>query len=89
MDCNRPTDLQYRDYSFMAGASARAGFDVFTMSFTVMGLSPRPLMDDPGNVDAEFQPLLVPHVLSASAPLAALRSSWYRAVELSGTSWKP
>ena len=54
-------DLDYRDYSFMAQL-ARAGYDVFTMSHTGYGPSPRPLMDDPCNVDAEFQPLLVPHV---------------------------
>ena len=56
-------DLQYRDYSFMAQL-ARAGFDVFTMSHTGYAPSPRPFMDDPCNVDAEFQPLLVPHVLA-------------------------
>ena len=62
-------DLQYRDYSFMA-VLARAGFDVFTMSHTGYGPSPRPLMDDPCNVDAEFQPLLVPHVLKELQPAA-------------------
>jgi pimeloyl-ACP methyl ester carboxylesterase len=74
-------DLQYRDYSFMA-VLARAGFDVFTMSHTGYGPSPRPLMDDPCNVDAEFQPLLVPHVLKeCCAPrypwkLVSSRSEW-------------
>jgi pimeloyl-ACP methyl ester carboxylesterase len=74
-------DLQYRDYSFMA-ALARAGFDVFTMSHTGYAPSPRPLMDDPCNVDREFQPELVPHVLSDSAPprypykLVSSRSEW-------------
>ena len=74
-------DLQYRDYSFMA-VLARAGFDVFTMSFTGYGPSPRPLMDDPCNVDAEFQPLLVPHVLKELAPprypfkLVSSRTEW-------------
>ena len=63
-------DLAYRDYSFMA-VLARAGYDVFTFSHTGYGPSPRPLMDDPCNVDAEFQPLLVPHVLEG-ADAAAL-----------------
>jgi pimeloyl-ACP methyl ester carboxylesterase len=74
-------DLQYRDYSFMA-ALARAGFDVFTFSHTGYGPSPRPLMDDPCNVDAEFQPLLVPHVLREPCPprypwkLVSSRTEW-------------
>ncbi|MGE5523637.1 MAG: alpha/beta hydrolase [Rhodospirillaceae bacterium] len=74
-------DLAYRDYSFMAQL-ARAGFDVFTMSFTGYGPSPRPLMDDPCNVDAEFKPLLVPHVLKDLSPprypykLVSSRTEW-------------
>ena len=74
-------DLQYRDYSFMA-ALARAGYDVFTMSHTGYGPSPRPLMDDPCNVAAEFQPLLVPHVLKELTPprypykLVSSRTEW-------------
>lgn len=74
-------DLRYRDYSFMAQL-ARAGFDVFTMSHTGYAPSPRPLMDDPHNVDAEFQPLLVPHVLAAPVPprypykLVSSRTEW-------------
>jgi pimeloyl-ACP methyl ester carboxylesterase len=74
-------DLQYQDYSFMA-VLARAGFDVFTMSHTGYGPSPRPLMDDPCNVDSEFQPLLVPHVLKEPSPtrypykLVSSRSEW-------------
>ena len=74
-------DLQYRDYSFMS-VLARAGFDVFTLSHTGYGPSPRPLMDDPCNVDREFQPLLVPHVLNELSPprypykLVSSRSEW-------------
>jgi pimeloyl-ACP methyl ester carboxylesterase len=74
-------DLQYRDYSFMS-VLARAGYDVFTMSHTGYGPSPRPLMDDPCNVDAEFQPLLVPHVLKEPSPprypwkLVSSRTEW-------------
>jgi pimeloyl-ACP methyl ester carboxylesterase len=74
-------DLQYRDYSFMA-AMAHKGFDVFAMSHTGYGPSPRPLMDDPCNVDAEFQPELIPHVLEERAAprypykLVSSRSEW-------------
>jgi pimeloyl-ACP methyl ester carboxylesterase len=74
-------DLQYKDYSFMA-ALAQAGFDVFTMSHTGYAPSPRPFMDDPCNTDAEFQPLLIPHVLEGPcAPrypfkLVSSRSEW-------------
>jgi pimeloyl-ACP methyl ester carboxylesterase len=74
-------DMQYKDYSFMA-ALARADFDVFTMAHTGYAPSPRPLMDDPCNVDAEFQPMLVPHVLKESSPprypfkLVSSRSEW-------------
>ena len=56
-------DLQYKDYSFMS-ALARAGFDVFALSHTGYAPSPQPLMDDPCNVDREFQAELTPHVLS-------------------------
>jgi pimeloyl-ACP methyl ester carboxylesterase len=74
-------DLQYRDYSFMA-ALARRGFDVFAMSHTGYAPSPRPLMDDPCNVDAEFQDELIPHVLKSRSPprypykLVSSRSEW-------------
>lgn len=74
-------DLQYGDYSFMS-VLARAGFDVFTMSHTGYGPSPRPLMDDPCNVDREFQPLLVPRILKELSPprypykLVSSRSEW-------------
>jgi len=60
-------DLDYRDYSFM-DALANAGFDVFAMSHTGYGPSPRPLMDDPCNVDRAFQPELIPHVLKDFQP---------------------
>src|SRR6476619_26306 len=74
-------DLAYRDYSFMAALAAR-GFDVFAMSHTGYAPSPRPLMDDPCNVDAEFQDELIPHVLKARSPprypykLVSSRSEW-------------
>ena len=74
-------DLPYRDYSFMS-ALAQAGYDVFALSHTGYAPSPRPLMDDPCNVDQEFQPQLIPHVLKEpSAPrypykLVSSRSEW-------------
>lgn len=74
-------DLGYRDYSFMA-VLARAGYDVFTMAHTGYAPSPRPLMDDPCNVDAEFQHLLTPHVLARPVPpryphkLVSSRTEW-------------
>ncbi len=74
-------DLQYKDYSFMT-ALARAGFDVFALSHTGYAPSPQPLMDDPCNVDGEFQSELIPHVLSHPAPprypfkLVSSRTEW-------------
>ena len=44
---------------------ARAGFDVFAMTHTAYGASPKPVMDDPCNVDPKQQALLIPHVLKA------------------------
>lgn len=60
-------DLRFRDYSLMA-AIARQGFDVFTFSHTGYAPSPRPRMDDPANVSADFQRELIPHVLDAPCP---------------------
>jgi pimeloyl-ACP methyl ester carboxylesterase len=55
-------DLDYKDYSWMAYL-ARAGFDVFALTHTAYGASPKPMMDDPCNVDPPQQKLLIPHVL--------------------------
>lgn len=57
-------DLDYKDYSWMAYL-ARAGFDVFAMTHTAYGASPKPTMDDPCNVDPKQQKILIPHVLKA------------------------
>jgi pimeloyl-ACP methyl ester carboxylesterase len=59
-------DLEYpqgaNDYSFMR-VLARAGYDVFAMTHTAYGSSPKPMMDDPTNVDPVHQHHLIPHVL--------------------------
>lgn len=74
-------DLDYKDYSFMA-ALARAGFDAFAMTHTGYGASPKPMMDDPCNVDAAFQHLLIPRVLKELCPprypfkLVSSRTEW-------------
>ncbi len=55
-------DVPYRDYSWMEFL-ARAGFDVFAMDMTGYGRSSRPMMDDPCNLAANFQKLVVPKTL--------------------------
>ncbi len=55
-------DLDYRDYSWMMQL-AGAGFDVFAMTHTGYGSSPKPMMDDPCNVAAADQTQLIPRVL--------------------------
>ncbi len=55
-------DLNYKDYSWMEYL-ARAGFDVFALAHTAYGFSPKPGMDDPCNVVASQQKLLIPHVI--------------------------
>lgn len=55
-------DLDFRDYSWMVQL-ARAGFDVFAMTHTGYGSSPKPMMDDPCNVAAPDQAQLIPRVL--------------------------
>lgn len=74
-------DLDYRDYSWM-GQLARAGFDLFAMTHTGYGGSPKPMMDDPCNVDPAYQAQLIPRVLNdACAPrypykLISSRTEW-------------
>ncbi|MGW8182321.1 MAG: alpha/beta hydrolase [Burkholderiales bacterium] len=58
-------DLDFRDYSWMVQL-ARAGFDVFAMTHTGYGSSPKPMMDDPCNVAAPDQPQLIPRVLKVA-----------------------
>ena len=57
-------DLEYKDFSWMEYL-ARAGFDVFALTHTAYGYSPKPYMDDPCNVDPKQQAILIPHVLKA------------------------
>jgi hypothetical protein len=49
----------------IAAALARDGFDVYLMDHTGYGRSPRPMMDNPCNVDPSQQQLLVPNPLAA------------------------
>jgi pimeloyl-ACP methyl ester carboxylesterase len=60
-------DLPFKDYS-AAATFARAGHDCFVLTLTGYGSSPKPMMDDPCNVDAQFQHLLIPHVLKQPTP---------------------
>ena len=62
--CTPAFDLAHEDYSWMA-ALARQGWDVYAMDMTGYGRSPRPLMDDPRNLDPAQQSLLIPGTLSA------------------------
>ncbi|BCK66659.1 hypothetical protein Srufu_006120 [Streptomyces libani subsp. rufus] len=52
-------DLDFKSYSW-ADALAKAGYDVFMMDLQGSGLSPRPKMDDPRNVNPTQQNLLKP-----------------------------
>ncbi|MFF3654687.1 alpha/beta fold hydrolase [Streptomyces olivochromogenes] len=52
-------DLDFKSYSW-ADVLAKAGYDVFMMDLQGSGLSPRPKMDDPRNVNPAQQNLLKP-----------------------------
>ena len=74
-------DLDYKDYSWM-GYLAEAGFDTFAMDQTGYGRSPRPTMDDPCNMDADNQAIVIPNPLrepcAPSYPfgLTTVQSDW-------------
>ena len=74
-------DLPYKDYSWM-GYLAAAGYDAFAMDQTGYGLSPRPTMDDPCNMDAENRAIVTPNPLAGDCTpsyghgLTTSRSDW-------------
>ena len=59
-------DLDYKSYNWMAYL-ARAGFRVYAMDQTGYGGSPRPMMDDPSNVNPKQQAIITPRPLKAAA----------------------
>jgi len=56
--------FEHKDYNWMAFL-ARAGFDVWAMDMSGYGSSARPMMDDPCNVSAEQQQILIKRPLTA------------------------
>jgi pimeloyl-ACP methyl ester carboxylesterase len=74
-------DLDYKTYNWMAYL-ARAGFRVYAMDHTGYGGSPRPMMDDPSNVNPKQQDIVTPRPLKGPAvpnypyQLNTIRSDW-------------
>jgi pimeloyl-ACP methyl ester carboxylesterase len=74
-------DLDYKSYNWMAYL-ARAGFRAYAMDHTGYGGSPRPMMDDPSNVNPQQQAIITPRPLrGATAPnypyqLNTIRDDW-------------
>jgi len=57
--------LEYKDYNWMEYL-ARAGFNTYTMDLSGYGGSPRPMMDDPCNVNPKQQNLITGKPLKAN-----------------------
>ncbi|MFZ9562575.1 MAG: alpha/beta hydrolase, partial [Burkholderiales bacterium] len=57
--------LEYKDYNWMEYL-ARAGFNTYTMDLSGYGGSPRPMMDDPCNVNPKQQNLIAGKPLRAT-----------------------
>ena len=74
-------DLEYKDYNWMAHL-ARAGFNAYAMDLTGYGGSPKPMMDDPCNVDPKQQDIIKDRPLkTACAPnypyqMNTIRDDW-------------
>ncbi len=74
-------DLDYKDYSWM-GYLAEEGYDTFAMDQSGYGRSPRPMMDDACNMNADDQALVTPNPLSATCEpsyphgLTTVQSDW-------------
>lgn len=74
-------DLNYKTYNWMEYL-ARAGFNVYAMDLTGYGGSPRPMMDDPCNVNPKQQEIII------GRPLAAACQPNYRhQLTTIGTDW--
>ena len=74
-------DLDYKDYSWMRHL-AEEGFDTFAMDQTGYGRSPRPMMDDPCNIEPAGQAIVMQNPLPApcdphySFGLTTAQSDW-------------
>jgi pimeloyl-ACP methyl ester carboxylesterase len=74
-------DFDHRDYSWM-NHLARGGLNVFTMDLTGYGSSPRPMMDDPCNINPHQQRSVMPRTLQGRRKpnypfeLVTLRDNW-------------
>lgn len=74
-------DFDFKSYNWMAYL-ARAGFDTYAMDLTGYGASPRPMMDDPCNVNPKQQHEITPRPLKAACAanypfqLTTIRSDW-------------